>query len=121
MTDPKNVGGLMISEDVLAAIVINSIKDLPGVSKFVQRPPDLETVFKIGDQSLKSVKIKIKDNEVYIHVYINIFAGYKIPVLCEQIQQKIKSSVQTMTGKIVSRVDIDILGIDFSEPEHTDK
>lgn len=47
MTDPKNVGGLMISEDVLAAIVINSIKDLPGVSKFVQRPPDLKRFLKL--------------------------------------------------------------------------
>lgn len=72
MTDPKNVGGLMISEDVLAAIVINSIKDLPGVSKFVQRPPDLETIFKVGDQSLKSVKLKLKITK-FIFMFISIF------------------------------------------------
>lgn len=121
MTDPKDIGGLVISEDVIAAIVINSVKDIPGVSKFVQRPTDLETVFKIGDPSLKSVKIRIKDNEVSIHIYINIFSGYKIPVLTEQIQQQIKSAVQTMTGKIVSRVNIDILGIDFPAPKDTDE
>lgn len=117
----NDIGGLVISEDVLASIVVNSLKDVPGISSLVQRPSDLETLFRIEDGALKCVKVKVRDNEVYIHIYIKILSGYRIPALTERIRTNVKNAVQTMTGKIVARVDIDIVGIDFSEPQDSKK
>lgn len=110
------IGGLVISEEVIAAIAMNAAKDVEGVSGFANRPADVQTIFKIGADSLKSVKVMANDNEIKLHLYINLFNNAKIPVVSSNVQRAVKNAVQSMTGRIVTKVNVNISGIDFIEP-----
>ncbi|MCR4925705.1 MAG: Asp23/Gls24 family envelope stress response protein [Clostridiales bacterium] len=112
----NNTGDLVISEDVIATIAINSIKDIEGISGFAQKPVGFDSFFNNSEQANKSVRMVIKDNDVKIHIFVNLLAGYKIPTVAEKIQTSVKDAIQNMTGKIVSKVDVTVVNIDFSEP-----
>ena len=86
-----NIGNLVISEDVIASIALNAAKDVEGVSSFAARTPDVHSIFKLGEGAAKSVRVLSSDNNV-------------------------KNAVQSMTGKMVSKVNVSIAGMDI-KPE----
>ncbi|MEG0978781.1 MAG: Asp23/Gls24 family envelope stress response protein [Oscillospiraceae bacterium] len=113
--------GLVISEEVIASIAMSAAEDVEGVSSFATRPTDVQTVFKVGGKSLKHVKVTTIDNEIKLHLFINIANNAKIPVVCSAVQHAVKNAVQSMTGRIVTKVNVSIAGIDFNEPTELQK
>lgn len=109
------LGGLVISEEVIAAIALNAAKDIDGVAGFAARPPDVQSIFKIGDGPLKSVKVWSGENDVKLQLYLIIRDNKKIPAVAAEVQRSVKNAVQNMTGRIVTKVNISIAGIDFCE------
>lgn len=115
------VSGLVISEEVIAAIALNAAKDVDGVSGFAARPRDLHTLLHVGDDTLKSVRVWVNENEIKLHMYLMLKGGTKIPVVSAQVQRAVKNAVQNMTGRVVTRVNISIVGVDFSEVTEAQK
>ena len=62
-----NIGNLVISEDVIAAIALNAAKDVEGVSSFAARTPDVHSILRFGEDAIKSVRVLPSDNGVKIH------------------------------------------------------
>ena len=110
-----NIGNLVISEDVIAAIALNAAKDVEGVSSFAARTPDVHSILRFED-AIKSVRVLPSDNGVKIYIHVNITPGTKIPKVASEIQKNVKNAVQSMTGKMVSKVNVSIAGIDI-KPE----
>ena len=110
-----NIGNLVISEDVIASIALNAAKDVEGVSSFAARTPDVHSIFKLGEGAAKSVRV-LSDNDVKIYIHVNIAPGTKIPKVAADIQKNVKNAVQSMTGKMVSKVNVSIAGMDI-KPE----
>lgn len=109
--------GLVISEEVIASIAMSAAEDIEGVSSFATRPADVQTVFKVGGKSLKHVKVITVDNEIKLHLFINIANNAKIPIVCANLQRAVKDAVQAMTGRVVTKVNVSVAGIDFNEPK----
>ena len=42
---------------------------------------------------------------------LNLCYAYEIPKLCEQVQEKVKSTIESMTGMNVSTIDIKIASV----------
>ena len=42
-------------------------------------------------------------------------SGYNIVSVCEQIQERVKAAVQSMTGVTVSKVNVSVADVDFSD------
>lgn len=114
----ENIGGLIISEDVIAEIAKNATKDIEGVAGFSARPVDIKGMFKKGGNSSKAVKVLNRDNEMVLDLYICLKSGVKIPVVCENVQRSVKEAVQNMTGQIVSKVNVNVADIAFPSEEH---
>ena len=78
------VSGLVISEEVIAAIALNAAKDVEGVSGFAARPRDLQALLHIGDDMLKSVRVWVNENEIKLHLYLLLKGGTKTlsPLRC---------------------------------------
>lgn len=115
-TDEKkdnNFGGLVISEEVIAAIALNAAKDVDGVAGFATRAPDVHSILKTGDNPLKSVRVWSSENDIKLQVYLIIKDCRKIPSVAAEVQRNVKNAVQSMTGRVVSKVNISISGIDF--------
>ncbi len=117
--DKTPQSGVVISNDVIASIAANAVKDVEGFGSFTTRAPDMLTqVLPISDKSAsKSVKVWCLDNDVKIQMYINVKSGTNVQTVSTAIQRTVKNSVQSMTGKVVSKVNVCIQGIDFCEPD----
>jgi len=108
----ETAGGLVISDAVIAAIALNAAKEAEGVAGFAAAKPDVKNLLAAQDSPLKSVRVETGDNGVTLHIYLIVREGVKIPQITAQVQKNVKSAVQSMTGKVVSKVNINIAGIE---------
>mgnify|MGYP003231293680 FL=1 len=99
---------LVISDDVIAKIAASAV-EVDGFGSFSHKAPD----FKSHPVPQKAVKVLSLDNDIRIQVYINVKDGYNVQTVSAAIQRAIKNSVQSMTGKVVGKVNVCIQGIDF--------
>ena len=69
-----------------------------------------ENVSKVGAGKLsKGVKISTDAaGDIMVKLSMILDYGYEIPVVCEQVQEKVKGMIENMTGLSVSDVDIRI-------------
>lgn len=113
----SSMGELVISEEVLSSIAINAAKDVDGVSSFYNKPVDVVSTIKQGSLKVMSpVRIMQDGDNFSISIYINIAPGKKFQTVATQVQSAVKESVQNMTGKLVTKVNVIVAGIDFEEP-----
>lgn len=106
-------GGIFISNDVIASIAANAAKDIEGVSGFA-----LKTGTRTAGaaDSAKAVKVLSQDNDVKIQIGIRVKNGVNLQTVSMAIQRSIKNAVQSMTGKVVNKVNVAVQGIDFDAP-----
>jgi len=102
---------IKISDDVVATISGLAASEVDGVDSMAGNITN-EIVGKLGiKNSSKGVKIEIDGEEVYVDLYINIKYGFKIPEVTSQIQDKVKNSIENMTGLKVVAVNIHVVEI----------
>ncbi|MBQ2500390.1 MAG: Asp23/Gls24 family envelope stress response protein, partial [Clostridia bacterium] len=112
MAENNYKGGLVISEDVIASIAINAAKDVDGVAGLGMRPKDLYTSLKVNADNIRHVKVDITDNDIKLHIYLILSASAKIQEVANAVQKAVKAAVQNMTGRVVTKVDVTISGIE---------
>lgn len=111
-------GGLIISEDVIVSIACNAAKDVDGISSFSNRPVDIVSTIKKGNFNVTSPVRIIEDGDALsINIYVNLKENAKITAVAEEVQDCVKDSIQNMTGRVVSKVNVVIAGIDFPQDE----
>ena len=104
--EEENIGNVQISEQVVAVIAGIAATEVEGVASLVGNITT-ELVSKIGLGSLsKGVKIKMIDNSVYVNVTIDIYYGCVVHKVCRNVQEKVTSAVETMTGLSVGEVKV---------------
>jgi uncharacterized alkaline shock family protein YloU len=111
-------GSVSISDDVIASIAMSAAKEVEGFGSFSPRIPDMLT--QILPESIapsrKSVKVYNVDGEIRIQLFINVKDGSDVNKVSADIMSAVKNSVQNMTDKAVSKVNVCVQGIDFCEP-----
>lgn len=114
ITTEINQGKLTISEEVLESIAMNAAKDIEGVSSFSNRPNDVVNTIKQRSLKVMSpVRILQDGDDLNVSIYINVKQNVKIQEIAVAVQQNVKEAIQNMTGKLVSKVNVIIAGIDF--------
>ena len=106
-------GGIFISNDVIASIAANAAKDIEGVSGFAVKTGTRTAG--AADIS-KAVKVLSQDNDVKIQIGIRVKNGVNLQTVSMAIQRSIKNAVQSMTGKVVTKVNVAVQGIYFDAP-----
>ena len=102
-------GGVNITDEVVAIIAGLAATEVEGVSSLAGNLTN-EVISKAGMNKLsKGVKIVTdEDNQLSVRLSINISYGYEIPKICSQVQEKVKTAIETMVGMEVVNVDIKI-------------
>lgn len=106
-------GACVISEEVIATIACTAALEIEGVASMAQRP-DIRSIIS-GNTNSRYVKVVGGEGAMTLDVYLDIAQGYRIPDVAEQVQQEVKSAVQSMTGKPVTRVNVHIAGMKTEE------
>ena len=63
----------------------------------------------------KGIQVEVLDEEIKIDVAINIAYGYAIPNVTTKVQEKIKTSVENMTGLNVAIINVRVVSVDMDE------
>lgn len=105
-------GSVMISEDVVAAIVEHTLGEVEGVASLSSRPgADIADL--IGKKNWgKGMKIMIaEDNTLAIDCDILVCYGQSVVDIAQSVQTALTNSVESMTGVSVTAVNVNVCGI----------
>ena len=105
-------GSVMISEDVVATIVMQAMKDVEGVVSLSAKP-GADIADMIGKKNWgKGVRIEIaEDNALTIDCDIQIGYGQSVLTVAQAVQTTVTNQVESMTGVKVSAVNVNVCGI----------
>ena len=109
--DPSH-GEVLIADDVVAMIAALAAGETDGVSN-VGNTYTSELMSKVGVRDkTKGVRVVIGDNVVRISLAISIKAGCSVPTTSQQVQKKVKNSVENMTGMTVKCVNVRVVDVE---------
>jgi uncharacterized alkaline shock family protein YloU len=110
--EPKTYGQTNISEEVIATIAgiaavecfglvgMSSRKLKDGIAELLKR-----------ENLSKGVEVLIEDNEITIDLFIVVAYGVKISEVCHNVMEKVKYTVENMTGMRVKNVNVNVQGV----------
>ena len=107
----EDVGQVQIADEVVAVIAGLAATEVEGVAKMSGNITN-EIVSKLGMKKLsKGEKVTITGTQVDVTLNLVLSYGVSIPKTSQEVQDKVKSAIETMTGLTVSEVNIRIAGI----------
>ena len=107
----KETGNVNISTEVVAIIASMAASGVEGVTGM---NPSLSSGFAefLGKKNVaKGVKVDIKENDATIDLFIIVEYGAKIPDVAWNVQTKVKSEVESMTGLNLTDVNVHVEGV----------
>ena len=112
----QDVGGIRevkIADEVVTVIAGLAATEVEGVASMEGNITN-ELVSKLGVKNLsKGVKITVLEGVVTVDLTLNIEFGKNILEVSKKVQDKVKSSIENMTGLEVADVNIRIAGVDM--------
>ena len=124
----ENNEGIKISNDVVAVIAGVAVSEVPGVASMSGGFAGGISEVLSGKKNLsKGIKVDADEKEVKIDVNIIVEYGSRIPDVAFEIQNRVKKSVENMTGLKVAEVNVHVQGVkterdnDDDEPEKEEK
>lgn len=112
-------GKTTIAPEVLLAIARLTALDVSGVSRMSDTPGSVNRWLSRGVG--EGVRIQIKQEVVYIDLYIVLQEGVNFRDVSRKVQQKVSRAVSEMVGMRIGHVNIHIEDIDYSEEEPTNQ
>lgn len=112
--DDKEVGKIIIADEVIATIAGTAVLEVEGVFSTPTKTNKKEkAIIKwINKKNLaKDVDIEIINNEIYTSVSIIVLSGVKLDEVSKNVQEKVKNALEIMTGMDVKKVDVSIVGV----------
>ena len=104
--------GIQISSDVVAVIAGVAVSEVQGVSGMSGGFAGGITEVLSGKKNLaKGIKVDIDENTAKIDVNIIVEYGSRIPDVAFEIQNRVKKSVENMTGLKVEEVNVHVQGV----------
>ncbi len=112
------VNGIKIAEEVVAKIAGIAASEVKGVygmnGGFVEGLSEM-----LGKKSFsKGVKVQVGEKDTTIDLFIIVEYGCRIPDIAWEIQNRVKTAVENMTGLKVLEVNIHVQGVNLPKEEN---
>ena len=113
--EKEKIGEVQIADEVVAIIAGLAATEVEGVDSMAGNITN-ELVGKLGMKNLsKGVKVDVTEEHVSVDLSLNIRYGYNIPSVSEQVQEKVSTALENMTGLTVLDVNVKIAGVNMDE------
>jgi uncharacterized alkaline shock family protein YloU len=108
----NELGSICINDDVLANIAGMATVECYGLVGMASRSSADGIVELLKKEHLsKGVKVYTEEDKLIIDLYIVVEFGTKISAVAKNIIDKVRYSVETMTGIEVKKVNINVKGV----------
>ena len=109
--DNSDLGEVQISNYVLAVISAMAAMEVDGVVAMAGNIT-AELVSKLGMKKLsKGVRVDVVDNTVMVDLSIILRINENIVTISKKVQDKVKTTVENMTGMEVANVNVNIASV----------
>ena len=114
-SDASDIMTVKIADDVVALIAAFAAMEVEGVSGMAGGL-DMNAVSSGGMKRLgKTVRVEVSKEGVQADLAIDLAYGYNIPETCSKVQDRVKTSIENMTGLEVKDVNIRVSGIKMND------
>lgn len=109
------LGSVRIADDVVAVIAGLAATEVEGISAMAGNITN-ELMSKVGVKNLaKGVRVEIIGQNVKVAISLIIDYGVNIPATSGKVQERVKSTIENMTGLTVTNVNVRIAGVDMNK------
>ena len=105
-TTNESIGKTTIAPTVLSTIAKLTTLEVPGVSR-------MAAVKHLPSPENEGVKIEVKDDLIYVDLYIIISSDHNARLIAESIQQKVNRAITEMVGMEVANINVHIVDVDI--------
>lgn len=109
MSENKMNGQIQIADEVVGVIAVTAALEVEGVVAGAHGKGIGEFFGKKGHT--KCVKIARDENEAVLDMEIIVKFGTKVQKVAAEVQERVKSTVETMTGLDVAVVNVSVSGV----------
>ncbi|MCK5241992.1 Asp23/Gls24 family envelope stress response protein [bacterium] len=113
--DDKNqteAGSIRISDEAIAVIAGLAALEVEGVASMSQGAVDgIAEMLGVKHSQGRGVKVEVRNEDVVIEINLLVEFGVDIPMVCQKVQDRVRESVEDMTGLNVSYVNISVQGV----------
>ena len=112
ITQVQDNGRVMVSEDVIATIALQSLTDIEGYVGLSAKP-GADIVELIGKKNWgKGLKVTIgESDELTVDCNVVISYGHSVVTVAKSIQEAIVGALESMTGVSAISVNVNVCGI----------
>ena len=111
--DLGGVGEVHIADEVVAIVAGLAATEVEGVASMAGHITN-ELVSKLGMKNLsRGVRVTVLEGVVTVDLNLNIEYGRNVLEVSKKVQEKVKSSIENMTGLEVADVNIRIASVDM--------
>ncbi|GAA0723764.1 Asp23/Gls24 family envelope stress response protein [Clostridium malenominatum] len=115
-----DLGIVRISDEVVGVIAGLATTEVKGIVGMSAGPVGGITQILTGKKNLsKGVKVTVGENSATIDLHIVVDYGVKIPEVAVKVQENVKKAVESMTGLIVSAINIHVQNVLIQRNEET--
>ena len=107
------INGINISEEVVATIAGIAASEVNGVASM--NGGFVGGVSEMLGKKTKGVKVQVGDKETIIDINLTVEYGARIPDIAWEVQNKVKTQVESMTGLKGVVVNIHVQGVSLSK------
>jgi len=109
--DCENIGQVQISDEVIAVIAGTAAMEIDGVvSMSGNFTGDLAE--KLGKRNAsRGVKVSVADGDVAVDISIVVRLGCKIQDVSAEVQKRVKTAIETMTGLNVNEINVHVISV----------
>lgn len=107
----NDINGVKIANEVVAIIAGVATSEVAGVAGMSGGiVGDISEM--LGKKNFsKGIKVDVEENDAIIEIYIIVDYGVRIPDVAWNLQKKVKTAVEEMTGLNVLKVNIHVQGV----------
>ena len=109
----EKIGEIRVADDVVSIIAGLAATEVEGVGSMAGNITN-EIVAKTGIKNLsKGVRVDVMDGIVTVDLNLNIKYGYAIPEVSGNVQERVRTAIETMTGLTVGTINVRIASVDM--------
>jgi uncharacterized alkaline shock family protein YloU len=119
--DDGKCGSVIISDQVLCTIAGLAAVEVEGIASMKGDIVASQITRSAMNSLSKCARIKVEEGVISVQLVLNIRYGYNLPETTREVQEKVKDTLESMTGLKVGSVNISISDVKIDKTQKIKK